>query len=116
MNEIDVYQKMNEIVETPQFSLIFGDTSEQTQKIMAHREWLKGIRHERPNPEVPFKVGIYIRYFNQTKYENYVVYIPPFTLSAMLLQIDMVLKTVGVQPLFASFTLSAAGYIATRLL
>ena len=38
---------------------------------MAHREWLKGIRHERPNPEVPFKVGIYIRYFNQTKYENY---------------------------------------------
>ena len=42
----------------------------------------------------------------------YVVYIPPFTLSAMLLQIDMVLKTVGVQPLFASFTLSAAGYIA----
>lgn len=71
MNEIDVYQKMNEIVETPQFSLIFGDTSEQTQKIMAHREWLKGIRHERPNPEVPFKVGIYIRYFNQTKYENY---------------------------------------------
>lgn len=71
MNEIDVYQKMNEIVETPQFSLIFGDISEQSQKIMAHREWLKGIRHERPNPEVPFKVGIYIRYFNQTRYENY---------------------------------------------
>lgn len=71
MNEIDVYQKMNEIVETPQFSLIFGDISEQSQKIMGHREWLKGIRHERPNPEVPFKVGIYIRYFNQTRYENY---------------------------------------------
>ena len=34
MNEIDVYQKMNEIVETPQFSLIFGDTSEQTQKLV----------------------------------------------------------------------------------
>ena len=71
MNEIDVYQKMNEIAETPQFSLIFGDISEQSQKIMAHREWLKGIRHERPSPEVPFKVGIYIRYFNQTRYENY---------------------------------------------
>lgn len=71
MNEIDVYQRMNEIAETPQFSLIFGDISEQSQKIMAHREWLKGIRHERPSPEVPFKVGIYIRYFNQTRYENY---------------------------------------------
>ena len=71
MNEIDVYQRMNEIAETPQFSLIFGDISEQSQKIMAHREWLKGIRHERPSPEVPFKVGVYIRYFNQTRYENY---------------------------------------------
>lgn len=71
MNELDVYAKMSEIVETPQFSLIFGDASEQSQKVLAHREWLKGIRHERPNTEVPFKVGIYIRYFNQTRYENY---------------------------------------------
>ena len=32
---------------------------------------MKSIRHERPSPEIPFKVGIYIRYFNQTRYENY---------------------------------------------
>ena len=74
MNEIDIYTKMNEIVETPQFSMIFGDVSEQAQKIMSHREWLKGIRHERPSPEVPFRVGVYIRYFNQTRYENYLAF------------------------------------------
>ena len=74
MNDIDIYAKMNEIVETPQFSMIFGDVSEQAQKIMSHREWLKSIRHERPSPEVPFRVGVYIRYFNQTRYENYLAF------------------------------------------
>lgn len=74
MSEIDVFEKMNEIATTPQFSLIFGENSEQARKIAEHRDWLKSIRHERPNTEVPFKVGIYIRYFNQTRYDNYLAY------------------------------------------
>lgn len=65
---------MNQIVETPQFSIIFGEDSEQSRKITEHKEWLQRIRHERPNTEIPYKVGIYIRYFNQTKYEDYLSY------------------------------------------
>ena len=74
MSEIDVFERMNEIATTPQFSLIFGENSEQARKIAEHKDWLKSIRHERPNTEVPFKVGIYIRYFNQTRYDNYLSY------------------------------------------
>ena len=71
MSDIDVFQKMSEIAATPQFAMVFGDDNELTRKVVEHREWLKSIRHERPSPEIPFKVGIYIRYFNQTRYENY---------------------------------------------
>ena len=55
----------------PQFSLLFEDESEQGQKIIKHRAWLHSIRHERPNTERRYKVGVYIRYFNQTRYPNY---------------------------------------------
>lgn len=56
---------------TPQFSLLFEDESEQAQKVMRHKAWLHSIRHERPNTEHHYKVGVYIRYFNQTKYQDY---------------------------------------------
>ena len=36
-----------------------------------HRLWLDSILHEYPMPYTPYKIGVYIRYFNQTKYENY---------------------------------------------
>jgi len=74
MNEIEIFNKLNEITEAPQFSVIFGEDSEQSKKIAEHKEWLKRIRHERPSTDVPYKVGIYIRYFNQTKYEDYLSY------------------------------------------
>ena len=74
MNEMEIFNKMNEIAEAPQFSVIFDEDSEQSRKIAEHKEWLQRIRHERPSTEVPFKVGIYIRYFNQTKYEDYLSY------------------------------------------
>lgn len=64
MNEVEVFNKMNGIAETPQFSIIFGEDSEQSRKIPEHKEWLGRIRHERPSTEMPYKVGIYIRYFN----------------------------------------------------
>lgn len=73
MNEIEVFEKLNEI-STPQFSLIFGDENEQSIKIAEHKNWLQTIRHEHPSPDKKYKIGIYIRYFNQTKYENYLSY------------------------------------------
>ena len=36
-----------------------------------HRLWLDSIPHEYPMPYTPYKIGVYIRYFNQTRYENY---------------------------------------------
>lgn len=59
---------------TPQFSLLFEDESEQTQRIIQHKAWLQSIRHERPNTAHRYKVGVYIRYFNQTKHQNYLAY------------------------------------------
>ena len=73
MDGKDIYDKLNAI-SAPQFALTFGDESEQAIKITKHREWLKSIRHEQPSTTTPFKVGVYIRYFNQTKYENYLAY------------------------------------------
>ena len=36
-----------------------------------HRLWLASIQHEYPMPYTPYKIGVYIRYFNQTRHENY---------------------------------------------
>lgn len=38
------------------------------------RTLLSNLRGERPNPKQHYKVGIYIRYFNQTKYADYLDY------------------------------------------
>lgn len=74
MEELDVFNRLEAIEVTPQFSLLFEDESEQAQKIAQHKAWLQSIRHERPNVARPFRIGVYIRYFNQTKYENYLSY------------------------------------------
>lgn len=46
----------------------------QKDKIRRHKLWLDTIQKEYPLPTVPWKIGVYIRYFNQTKYENYLSY------------------------------------------
>ena len=74
MNELELYNKLNEITETADYSLIFENDDERARQIAEHRSWLRSIRHERPQPSIPYKVGIYIRYFNQTKYDNYLSY------------------------------------------
>ena len=74
MNEVDIYQKLTEIEEAPRFSMIFGESSDRSDKISEHRLWLQSIRKEHPLPATPYRVGVYIRYFNQTKYENYLDY------------------------------------------
>lgn len=37
-----------------------------------HRLWMNSVQHEYPLPYVPFRIGVYIRYYNQTKYSNYI--------------------------------------------
>lgn len=42
------------------------------KKLLAkHRLWMDSLQHEYPLPFHPFKIGVYIRYFNQTRYRNY---------------------------------------------
>ena len=41
------------------------------KKLLArHRLWMETIQHEYPMPYQPFKIGVYIRFFNQTQYSD----------------------------------------------
>ena len=55
---------------------ISTDPAEEAKrrKIAQHKAWLASFPHECPSPLKHFKIGVYIRYFNQTKYENYLDY------------------------------------------
>lgn len=41
------------------------------RRIARHKLWIDSIAHEYPSPYHKYRIGIYIRYFNQTKYDNY---------------------------------------------
>ena len=75
MEEIDIHAKLAQIETAPHFSMIFDGDTEKAEMIAEHLMWLHSIRRERPLVSRPYKVGIYIRYFNQTRYDNY-DYIP----------------------------------------
>lgn len=69
-----MFNKLNEISAVTQYGDIFGDDTEKAKQIAAHKIWLQNIRHERPSTAHPYRIGVYIRYFNQTKYDNYLAY------------------------------------------
>lgn len=73
MEELDVFSKLNAIG-SPIAMSIYNENSEYAIKLAEHKAWLQNIRHERPSTTTQFKIGVYIRYFNQTKYENYLSY------------------------------------------
>ena len=58
----------------PSFDFVSANDKEQQKIISEHKAWLSGIKHELPLPKHHFKVAIYIRYFNQTKYDDYLAY------------------------------------------
>ena len=37
-----------------------------------HRLWMNSVQHEYPMPYMPFRIGVYIRYYNQTRHDNYI--------------------------------------------
>ena len=39
-------------------------------KFAKHKLWLDSLQHEYPLPYVDYRVGVYIRFFNQTKYSD----------------------------------------------
>lgn len=71
MDELDVFNKISEIAEAPQLSVFCGEDDALARKIAEHRSWLRSLSRERPNPSNHYRVGVYIRYYNQTKYKDY---------------------------------------------
>lgn len=69
--ELDVYKKLEAISASGALPDSYESDPEKARLISAHIVWLKSIRHQRPLAVASFKIGVYIRYFNQTKYENY---------------------------------------------
>jgi len=74
MDELSIFEKMGAIDFSPQLSLLPEDDPVRAKQLAEHRIWLSNIRHERPSTAKPYKIGVYIRYFNQTKHENYLAY------------------------------------------
>lgn len=66
-------EQENEQIKFPSFDSIL-EAEPVSPLLTEHKQWLKTIRHEQPNPRVHNKVAVYIRYFNQTRYENYLDY------------------------------------------
>ena len=56
MEELNVFDKLTAIA-TPAQLTMFGD-SERSRAIAEHKAWLQSIRHERPNTESNYKIGI----------------------------------------------------------
>ena len=66
--------KETELEVMPSFDFVINYDKEQQTRISDHRVWLNSIKHELPLPKHHFKVAIYIRYFNQTRYDDYLAY------------------------------------------
>jgi len=74
MSDLIEKSEKTELKIIPSFDFVFEKESEQQTQLAEHRAWLKSIKHERPLPKRHFKVAVYIRYFNQTKYDDYLAF------------------------------------------
>jgi len=74
LDSIDVFSRMSQIEASSNWLIDGHENTERAKKIAAHKEWLKTVTRERPNPNQTYRVAVYIRYFNQTKHENYLEY------------------------------------------
>lgn len=74
MKEIDVFRSLRESADSELSPFVDEKEAARLKLIADHKAWLKKIKKEYPSPYQLFKVGVYIRYFNQTKYDNYLDY------------------------------------------
>lgn len=51
-------------------AMLLGGDTERAERIAEHRLRLESLRKQYPHPTHPYKIGVYIRYFNQTQYED----------------------------------------------
>lgn len=74
MESTDIFDRMNGLAQQP--SMLPAPTGQSTlqERITAHRAWLQSIPRERPDPARRYRIGVYIRYFNQTRHSGYLAY------------------------------------------
>ena len=60
-----------EQAEESPFAPLLQLTDPQKGQLAQRRQRMEPARREIPSPAHPFHVAVYIRYFNQTRYENY---------------------------------------------
>ena len=76
-DQIDVWDVLrDDNVSCTTHNVFSQDPAEEhsRQMIRRHKAWLESIHHECPSPYTHYRIGVYIRFFNQTKYENYLDY------------------------------------------
>ena len=71
--QLNIIDSVPEVEENP-FAMMFVKDNKRARMIAEHRNWLKTLKREFPSPSKPFRIGVYIRFFNQTKYDNYLDY------------------------------------------
>lgn len=62
-------ESMQEVM--PSFDFLLEGKRDGNPLLAEHRAWLKSIKRERPLPQKHYRVAVYIRYFNQTRYRDY---------------------------------------------
>lgn len=71
-NELAPQSEVKEIQEK-EYENVFRRGIQETPKekmLARHRLWLATIQHEYPMPYVPYRIGVYIRFYNQTQYKD----------------------------------------------
>ena len=71
MSDLAVQNRESEQEVMPSFDFLLERETERNTLLAEHRAWLKEIKRERPLPKTHYRVAVYIRYFNQTRYEDY---------------------------------------------
>ena len=71
MSDLTIQNRESEQEVMPSFDFLLERETERNTLLAEHRAWLKEIKRERPLPKTHYRVAVYIRYFNQTRYEDY---------------------------------------------
>lgn len=75
-DQLNMWNAMRSGNEAGQLSPFAHSPREEAHRrqLARHKLWLESLEHEYPSPYVPYRIGVYIRFFNQTKYDDYLLY------------------------------------------
>ena len=76
LSALNAQEDLSAIKEDEEINVFRPDDipDEKKDLIRRHMLWLGTLRKEYPLPSTPYRIGVYIRYFNQTKHKDYLSY------------------------------------------